>query len=207
MQPPLESAVGPASELEPVHLLGSKNGSDGQGFQLDSLLDALQAVRAGDFSVRLPANQTGIEGKIADAFNDIVAANQRIEQQLDEVGEAVGRQGKTRMRVRFGLAGGSPLGQFASATVRLPGGTGPFDAIRFTIRAEKPMRISVQVRDTTADRWQPTASLGKPTLLLHVVSDRADQAGRARRRAPGSAPDRPRRCRSTASCPSARGCG
>ena len=42
---------------------------------LEQLLDALQAVQAGDFSVRLPGNQTGIVGKIADTLNDIVATN------------------------------------------------------------------------------------------------------------------------------------
>src|SRR5665213_2457277 len=38
---------------------------------LRQMLKALQAVRVGDFSVRLPADQAGISGKIADAFNEI----------------------------------------------------------------------------------------------------------------------------------------
>ena len=46
-------------------------------------------------------------GKIADTFNEIVAANQRMAQQLERVGEVVGRQGKTRQRVRFGISSGS----------------------------------------------------------------------------------------------------
>ena len=36
-----------------------------------------------------------------------MAANQRIAQQLEHVGEVVGRQGKTRTRVRFGLSDGA----------------------------------------------------------------------------------------------------
>src|ERR1700733_1942983 len=60
------------------------------------LLQALQAMRIGDFSVRLPGNQTGLEGKIADTFNEIVAANERMARQLDHVGQLVGREGKTR---------------------------------------------------------------------------------------------------------------
>ncbi len=71
------------------------------------LLDALQAVRVGDFSVRLPSHRTGIEGKIADVFNEIVAANQRMAQQLEYAGEVVGRQGQTRHRVKFGLSAGA----------------------------------------------------------------------------------------------------
>ena len=39
------------------------------------LLRALQRVRDGDFSVRLPGDWTGLDGKIADTFNEIVAAN------------------------------------------------------------------------------------------------------------------------------------
>jgi HAMP domain-containing protein/CheY-like chemotaxis protein/signal transduction histidine kinase len=74
---------------------------------LDQLLDVLRAMQAGDFSVRLPGSQVGVAGKICDAFNSIVAANQRIAQQLENVGEVVGRQGKTRTRVRFGLADGA----------------------------------------------------------------------------------------------------
>jgi hypothetical protein len=42
------------------------------------LLKALHAMQAGDFSVRLPGHQIGVAGKICDAFNTIVAANQRI---------------------------------------------------------------------------------------------------------------------------------
>src|SRR5262249_29760553 len=50
---------------------------------LNLLLGALQAMRRGDFSVRLAGHQTGIAGKIADTFNDIVAATQRMAQQLE----------------------------------------------------------------------------------------------------------------------------
>ena len=71
------------------------------------ILDALQAMRSGDFSVRLPRGQIGIIGMIADTFNDVVAANERIAAQLHEVGQAVGREGKTRKRVRFGVLTGA----------------------------------------------------------------------------------------------------
>ena len=46
-------------------------------------------------------------GKIADTFNQIVATNQRMARQLDRVGEVVGREGRTRQRVRFGLSDGA----------------------------------------------------------------------------------------------------
>ena len=71
------------------------------------LLQGLQAVRGGDFSARLPTDQIGLPGKIADAFNDIVSANERMAQQLESVGQIVGREGKTRRRVRLGVTSGA----------------------------------------------------------------------------------------------------
>src|SRR3954447_10643230 len=68
------------------------------------LLHALLAMRTGDFSVRMPDDRVGLEGKIADTFNEIVAANQRMAQQLERVGQVVGREGKTRQRVKFSLS-------------------------------------------------------------------------------------------------------
>ena len=64
-------------------------------------------MRGGDFSVRMTGDHLGIEGKIADTFNEIVAANQRMAQQLERVGQVVGREGKTRQRVKFDLSSGS----------------------------------------------------------------------------------------------------
>ncbi|MGA8402808.1 MAG: HAMP domain-containing protein, partial [Stellaceae bacterium] len=74
---------------------------------LHELLHAMQAMRLGDFSVRLPDDHTGLTGKIADVFNEIVAANERMAHQLEQVGQIVGREGKTRRRVKFALHHGA----------------------------------------------------------------------------------------------------
>ena len=74
---------------------------------LQELLQALQAMKAGDFSVRMRSDQVGIAGKIADAFNEIAATNQRMAEQLEKVGEQVGKEGKTRQRVKFGPSVGA----------------------------------------------------------------------------------------------------
>ncbi|HEY0849134.1 MAG TPA: HAMP domain-containing protein [Bradyrhizobium sp.] len=84
-----------------------KSTDNGKPDSMEDLLQALQAMRAGDFSVRMTGDHLGIEGKIADTFNEIAAANQRMAQQLERVGQVVGREGKTRQRVRFDLASGS----------------------------------------------------------------------------------------------------
>jgi HAMP domain-containing protein/CheY-like chemotaxis protein/signal transduction histidine kinase len=85
----------------------AKQYSNGKRDPSQELLHALQAMRSGDFSVRMTGDHLGIEGKIADTFNEIVAANQRMAQQLERVGQVVGREGKTRQRVKFGLSSGS----------------------------------------------------------------------------------------------------
>src|SRR5258707_3398906 len=67
---------------------------------LGLVLESLQTMRDGDFSVRLPGSWTGLEGKIADTFNEIVAANQQMAQELKRVGQVVGKEGRTRERTK-----------------------------------------------------------------------------------------------------------
>src|SRR5262249_8143595 len=74
---------------------------------LTDLLRALQAMRVGDFSVRMAGDAPGLLGKIADTFNDIVANNEHIAQQLEHLGQVVGKEGRPRQRLRIGLATGS----------------------------------------------------------------------------------------------------
>jgi HAMP domain-containing protein len=69
------------------------------------LLDALRALRSGDFGVRLPVGQPGIDGAVAETFNDIVELNQRMAQELRRISRAVGREGRIRHRVSIGSAG------------------------------------------------------------------------------------------------------
>ena len=84
---------------------GNQNGFSGNGNgavdELSLVLASLQSMRDGDFSVRLPGNWTGLSGKIADTFNEIAATNQQMSQELKRVGQAVGKEGKTRERIRL----------------------------------------------------------------------------------------------------------
>jgi HAMP domain-containing protein/CheY-like chemotaxis protein/signal transduction histidine kinase len=75
--------------------------------ELREILRVLVAAREGDFSVRLPEHWTGLLGKIGDSVNDIVAANQKMAEQLERVGQLVGKEGRTRQRVRFPRSVGS----------------------------------------------------------------------------------------------------
>jgi len=67
---------------------------------LGMILASLHAVRDGDFSVRLPGAWTGLPGKIADAFNEIVSANQQMASELKRIGQTVGKEGRTKERAR-----------------------------------------------------------------------------------------------------------
>jgi HAMP domain-containing protein/CheY-like chemotaxis protein/signal transduction histidine kinase len=80
---------------------------NGDAHGLAELLHALQAMRVGDFSVRMAGDRVGLMGKIADTFNEIVGTNQRMAKQLERVGQVVGREGRTRQRVRLGLSDGA----------------------------------------------------------------------------------------------------
>jgi HAMP domain-containing protein/CheY-like chemotaxis protein/signal transduction histidine kinase len=76
-----------------------RHGAEGKSVDQRKLLRALQAVRDGDFSARLASDQTGLAGKVADTFNEIVASNQRLARELERAGQIVGKDGKTRHRV------------------------------------------------------------------------------------------------------------
>jgi methyl-accepting chemotaxis protein len=80
-------------------IVPAENVDESARVDLRQVLRALQAVREGDFTVRLPGDWTGLGGKIADTFNDIVAANRRMAEELERIGEDVGKRGKTRQRL------------------------------------------------------------------------------------------------------------
>src|SRR2546423_10139282 len=70
------------------------------------LLKTLIAFKDGDFSVRLPVDQTGIAGKIADTLNDIFKLNQRMASEFSRISSAVGKEGKISQRASLGEAFG-----------------------------------------------------------------------------------------------------
>src|SRR4029077_4757318 len=100
----VEAGANPALEAGNGHTAG--NGGSAPA-DLSVILGALQTMREGDFSVRLPGYWTGLHGKIADTFNEIVATNQQMSRELTRVGQAVGKEGKTSERARFHQSRGS----------------------------------------------------------------------------------------------------
>jgi len=74
------------------------------------ILNVLLAVKRGKFDTRMPNDQTGMAGKIADALNDVIDINERLCGELARIGRVVGKEGKTTQRASLGQAGGQWAG-------------------------------------------------------------------------------------------------
>jgi len=66
------------------------------------LLGALVALKQGDSSVRLPLDWAGLQGKLAEAFNDVVDLNGRVADELARLRQKVGKEGKLKQRASLG---------------------------------------------------------------------------------------------------------
>ncbi|HSI36974.1 MAG TPA: HAMP domain-containing protein, partial [Tepidisphaeraceae bacterium] len=95
-QPPIETILRPTGR--------GRLSSDLDDTQL---LSALTALKKGDFSVRLPIALAGIDGKIADTFNDVMDLNQRMAGELERLSRVVGKEGKISQRADIGEVTGA----------------------------------------------------------------------------------------------------
>ena len=94
----------PTATADPNRRPPSAPGSDPFSRQL---LAAMLAFRNGDFAARMPADFTGIEGKIADTFNEIATLGERRALETARVSRTVGREGKLKQRMAVpGVVGG-----------------------------------------------------------------------------------------------------
>ena len=78
-----------------------------EGLEKKQLLSALTALRKGDFSVRLPIHLDGLDGKIADAFNDVVDLSQKFATELERISRTVGKDGRIHERMSIGEVRGA----------------------------------------------------------------------------------------------------
>src|SRR5690242_13967488 len=97
---------GSAVDQIPLSSTHSSNG-DGEDVFSRQLLAVMVAFRGGNFSVRMPVDLTGIHGKIADAFNDVLSTSERRVQETARVSRVVGKEGKLKQRMAVhGVSGG-----------------------------------------------------------------------------------------------------
>jgi HAMP domain-containing protein/signal transduction histidine kinase/CheY-like chemotaxis protein len=87
-----------------AHVARPRNGSRLNSNEPDAkqLLAALGAFKRGDFSARLPGDWTGIAGKIADTFNEVIRTSQRMTQELERIRRVVGKEGRITQRASLG---------------------------------------------------------------------------------------------------------
>ena len=71
------------------------------------LLKALRQFRRGDFTVRMPLNLTGVDGEIAQAFNDVVELEEAKAAEIARVAELVGKEGQFGHRMSLPGATGA----------------------------------------------------------------------------------------------------
>ena len=70
------------------------------------LLAALTALKKGDFSVRMPSDLTGLDGKIADTLNEIMENSDAMANSIVNVSRIVGRDGRLSQRAAPTPVGG-----------------------------------------------------------------------------------------------------
>jgi hypothetical protein len=99
---------------------------------------------------------------------------------IDNVQGVAGRE----LRFRFGLASGPPAQQFAAIGVPINNGVDDFDRLSFTARAERPMRISVQLRAALSsshhERWQRSVYVDATAREQAIFFDDVSPVGTTR---------------------------
>src|SRR6266403_1867137 len=84
----------------------SRSETNGSEFDTSQLLAALMAFKRGDFSARLPEDWTGVSGKVADTFNAVIEANERLTRELERIVRVVGKEGRLGGQAKVkGVAG------------------------------------------------------------------------------------------------------
>ena len=163
----------------PHHTNGAVDGAE-----LRDLIAILGAMRAGDFSVRLPTDWDGLWGRVADIFNDIVASNERMSQQLDRVGQVVGREGQTKQRVRIGSAVGAWGGMETSINQLIDDLLWPTTEVTRTIRAVaqgdllQTMRLDVDGRPLEGEFLRSATIVNTMIKQLSVFTSEVTRVAR-----------------------------
>src|ERR1700723_1799667 len=196
-----ESLVKPTSGDLPAAAVAKKNGhaktnghvktnghangaTEVHADDLHELLHAMQAMRLGDFSVRLPDDHTGLTGKIADVFNEIIAANERMAHQLEQVGQVVGREGKTRRRVKFALSHGAWVEMESSVNTLIDDllwpTTAVTDAITAVARGDllQTVQLDVDGRPLKGEFLRSATIVNRMIKQLNVFTSEVTRAAR-----------------------------
>ncbi|MGN6541214.1 MAG: HAMP domain-containing protein [Ginsengibacter sp.] len=79
----------------------SNNFHHSDEFPIHELVHVLDQVRNGNFSIRMPVNGIGINGKICDTLNEIISLNEMLVHELNRARITIGNQGRLNHRVEL----------------------------------------------------------------------------------------------------------
>jgi hypothetical protein len=89
--------------------------------------------------------------------------------------DVVGTPGDGELRLRYALREGAPSNQFAALVAETPSGVAAGDRLSFRVRADRPTRVSVQVRVAVTkdrdDRWQRSVYVDAVPRTYSVAFD------------------------------------
>ena len=103
----VDQALDQASQTRGGELPESRGGIDTVEARSRQILAAITAFRDGDFSVRLPADWDGTDGRIAEAFNQTIGHEDHIAREVARLSVTVGKEGRLRQRMSLpGALGG-----------------------------------------------------------------------------------------------------
>src|ERR1041385_1825169 len=148
------------------------------------LLSALLAYKAGDFSVRLPSDWTGVPGKIADAFNEIAEFNQRLGTETTRVSHAVGKEGKLKQRLSVPGAKGGWANKVESINTLIDDLVWPTTEVTRTISAvakgelTQPMNLEVDGRPLEGEFLRSAKIVNKMIEQLGVFTSEVTRVAR-----------------------------
>ena len=148
------------------------------------LLSVLLAYKAGDFSVRLPAGWTGVPGKIADAFNEIVEFNQRLSTETERVSRVVGKEGKLKQRLSVPGAKGGWATKLEAINTLIDDLVWPTTEVTRTISAvakgelTQPMNLEVDGRPLEGEFLRSAKIVNKMIEQLGVFTSEVTRVAR-----------------------------
>ena len=151
---------------------------------LPQLLSALLAYKNGDFAIRLPSDWTGIAGKIADGFNEVVAFNQQLTSETERVSRAVGKEGKLRQRVNFSGATGEWANKVDAINTLIDDLVWPTTEVTRTISAvakgdlTQPMNLEVEGRPLEGEFLRSAKIVNKMIEQLGVFTSEVTRVAR-----------------------------
>ncbi len=152
--------------------------------QLRRLLDAMTAMRDGNFRKRLPVQGDGVLGELAVVYNEIADRQQHLTAELGRVQRVVGREGRHSERLQSGLGEGSWAKSIDSANglvADLVRPTGEFARVVAAVsEGDLTQRMDLQV-DGQQLRGEPLRLARNVNGLVDQLSSIADEITRVTR--------------------------